>query len=285
MTKFSLMQADLGPQPTLEWLDLTDLYVDKKYQRATNSKQSQKIIGKILFGFNWTKFQPPTVACVEDKQGEIRYAVVDGQHRFIACQKHPLITEIPCYIITADGIADQANSFAAINKNRVHITPVAIYHAEVAAGDPDAMRVKRVCDKTGVKVASHTNTQSHKANETVAVTVISKLSGRQYGEHRMELTLTTLRRASGGGGSMLKAHLIKAVFAIQELNCRKSVFDQDHLVSALQFHTADGWQKAVTAYREALRIAALPALVTLIAREYNKGRQKYKMTTGTEESA
>jgi hypothetical protein len=141
MTAESL--SNPGPIPELKWLPKDSFVVDHHYQRHTSSERSQQIIAKIARNFLWARFQPPTVT--PGPKG--KYLVIDGQHRIAAAVQREDISLVPVYIVPELTLQDQASNFVAINRDRVGLTPLAIHHAMVTMGDPEALRIKEVCDE------------------------------------------------------------------------------------------------------------------------------------------
>ena len=268
-----------GPRPSLEYLEIDGLYVDTDYQRNINTPASQKLIKTIVREFSWRKFQPLTVACVEDEEGEIKYAIVDGQHQFMACLERGDINEIPCYIITADETKQQAETFTGINKNRVGISPVALYHAEIAAGYPLALLVKQSCDDACVKIAKNTNTQNMPYNETIAVGCLKALVKNKLSRPVMFRTLEMLRKAGDPDRCYLKSTFIKVIFQLTALNMKGPLFNQTRLVDTLRKKHIDEWERAFKAYRDAVGCNVVTAAKILIAKDYNKGLYSGKLKT------
>lgn len=137
---------DAGSKPKLGWLPVARLVVDERYQRSLDSRRSQKLIDHIVEGFSWSAFQAVVVA----EQGE-NWTVIDGQHRVEAARRRGE-SHVPAVIIEALSVAQQAAIFVSANLNRVAVNPIALHHAALAAGDPEAQRIKQLCDEAGILV-------------------------------------------------------------------------------------------------------------------------------------
>lgn len=138
--------SDPGQRPELLWVDKTLIDVDKRYQREV-SRQGIIHVNGILRDFEWRYFQ---VISVTPNKG--RYFAIDGQHRWLAAMRHPLVTEVPCLVLPAMDLRQQAKVFDIMNTKRLGITSLAKHHAAVAAGDPKAMRIDYICSEAGVTV-------------------------------------------------------------------------------------------------------------------------------------
>lgn len=139
-------QIETG-RPVFEWVDPTALYVEESYQRDLGEK-SVRLIRRIVGGWDWKAMKPPICARLPDG----RLMVIDGQHTAIAAATHPGITQIPVMIVAAPEIADRADAFVRHNADRIAMTTMQIFHAQLAAGDEVALAVKQACDQAGVRI-------------------------------------------------------------------------------------------------------------------------------------
>lgn len=139
--------TDLGVRPRVVWLDLGLLTVDRRYQREISGGGTAHI-NRILRAFNWNRYQP--IVVTESADGT--FAVIDGQHRLEAAKKHPLIRELPCYVIDAPDLEAQAAIFVSVNRDRRGLTSLQKFWASVAAGDREATALATACEVAGVTV-------------------------------------------------------------------------------------------------------------------------------------
>ena len=158
----------------LKWLPLDELYVDRTYQRDLDAAHVQKILAK----FNWRFFQAITVTNTEDG-----YAVIDGQHRVTAALAHPDIKKVPCLVVEAASVTEQAEGFIVMNKTQRRITPVEMYWAALSAGLPEYLKMEAMLDRVGVEVYGTSGYGVLPPKTTVAVNTILKLLNRHGPEH------------------------------------------------------------------------------------------------------
>lgn len=137
------------PLPEQKYIPIEALKIDHTYQRSVEGRASTRLIAQIAAGFAWHKFQPMTV-CHRDK--EDAFYVIDGQHRLTAVRRRGGIPKLPCYIVVANSVQEEAKFFIELNRNRVRMHTVDMFHAELAAGDENARLVVSVCKAAGVKV-------------------------------------------------------------------------------------------------------------------------------------
>lgn len=140
-----LPSPNLGVKPELRWVAPSSLLVDEAYQRDLH-RRSHALIRSLIKNFAWRKMKPPIVAEVE---GGLH--CVDGQHTAIAAATLQL-EAIPVFVVAADSLIERADAFVAHNKDRIVMTTMDVYRARLAAGDPDALDVQRVCDRAGVSL-------------------------------------------------------------------------------------------------------------------------------------
>lgn len=161
-----------GTKPSLEWVAPTALLIDETYQRDL-SERSMRLIRKMLEGFAWNRMKPPIVAKVD---GGLH--VIDGQHTAIVAATLGL-PEIPIFLVDAPSVDERARAFVGHNTDRVIVQPISIYHALVAAGDPDALDVAATCRRAGVRIRYVTASTLVAEGDTMAVGTIRSLVRRR----------------------------------------------------------------------------------------------------------
>jgi hypothetical protein len=166
----ALRARDFGPEPALVWLDAAKVSVDPKYQRDTSSVRSRHLIDKIAALFTWKRFG--VVLTVKHAGG---WFVIDGQHRVEACRLLG-INRIPSIVLPHASVAEAAADFVAINRDRVAVTPLHIHHAQLAAGDPEAVAIADVCRQAGVEICRWpVPSNKMKPGQTLAVQTVARL--------------------------------------------------------------------------------------------------------------
>jgi hypothetical protein len=162
------------PEPIFEDVDPTTLLVDEVYQRKL-SERSVSLIRKMVGTWDWRKFQPPTVA-----KTDAGLMVLDGQHTAIAAASHPMISKIKVKVVAAPDVQAQAKAFVGLNRDRINLTTTQMHQAAVAAGDEDALTIKQVCERAGVRVLNcPPGGGAFKPGDTMAVTAIGALISRR----------------------------------------------------------------------------------------------------------
>ncbi len=215
-TKAEQASTDLGPSPRLEWLPLERLSVDRRYQREMG-KDNWAHVHRILREWNWLHYQPIVVAPKEGGEG---YVVVDGQHRLEAAKKHPLIDRLPCYVVDAVDVAQQARAFVALNARRIGVTRLQRFWAAYAAGEPTAKRIHRICSEAGVTITKSGGVLPPKT--TFATFTIEKLL--KVGGTHVTTALKILARTHGDKPDVFKSAWIYALtqlVATKDIGCAR----------------------------------------------------------------
>jgi hypothetical protein len=192
-----------GPKPELLWVPLEKLAVDHRYQRelgATNRAH----INRIAREFRWGFCQPLCVARVDGD----RFTIIDGQHRFEAAKRHPSIDTLPCWIVDADSIEDQAKAFKALNSARIGVSPLHRFWASLAAGEPMATRIKALCDKANVQISK---SKTKELPPMVLACVTSLERATLYGDVAILAALLLIGEAQGGVGDAFRPATVGAL--------------------------------------------------------------------------
>lgn len=139
-----LKRNPIAPPPKIAWLALNQLVVDEEYQRAL-SANGMRLIRRLVETWDWNCFKPLSVAAV----GDGRYEIVDGQHTALAAATHGSIETLPCLVLDAATLAQRSAAFVGINRDRLALTPYALFKARVSAEDPEAVAVQAAIDEAG----------------------------------------------------------------------------------------------------------------------------------------
>lgn len=134
-------------RPEVRMARIADLKIESAYQRDMTPK-SIALIRKIITEWDWAKFKPPI--CAERDDGSL--VVIDGQHTAIAAASHPGLAALPVFVVEAKTVEKRAASFVAHNRDRIAMSPLQLFHAEVAAGVESAIEMLRVVKAAGATV-------------------------------------------------------------------------------------------------------------------------------------
>ncbi len=213
-TKHSIDQTppstDLGPVPTLEWIDKTLIDIDPRYQREI-SRQGRVHINNILRSFQWKFFQVLTVT----PKGDKRYNAIDGQHRELAALRHPLVTVVPCLVLPAMSMAEQAAVFSTMNGKRLAVSNLSHHYTALAAGDKTAMRIDYICSEAGLTVLRSAPQGALPPKSTIALGAIKKMMNRMSDAYMIR-GLSLMVEAWGDKENAFKAQNIFAVLFVVE---------------------------------------------------------------------
>lgn len=189
-------------RPRFVEVDPSTLLVETKYQRDLSAK-SLTLIKRIVEHFEWTKFKAPV--CVEH---EGRYYVIDGQHTAIGAASHPDIDKIPVMVVDAASVEARAASFVAHNRDRVAMSPMQVFHGEVAAGNPDAIEIMRIVTAAGGRVPRNpVCRRDAKVGDVVSVAELQRV----YGGHGADMLRQIISIAVEGRCKPISTTVLRAI--------------------------------------------------------------------------
>jgi len=259
-------------------LPIMKLESDPAYQRSMSSRSSQSLIRKIALNFSWSRFQVLTVTPKPSEGWTVPgWLIIDGQHRAAAALLRGDIAELPCIVLDLPDRAAQAQAFVALNRDRVAISRTQMFHAALAAGDPDAGKLAAVCEAAGVQIVRGAIPKAIiKPHQTMAVTTLEKIL-RERGANHLEETLRIMRQAWTTKPG-LGADLIEGVSVF--IGMFQGRFNHDHFIAALQLRKPDAWieQARRRKYADQIRIARAFALCFAAAYNGRAGAELPKLT-------
>lgn len=170
-----LTPAAIAPRPRLEWIPLGDLRVDGSYQRQL-SERSVTLIRRIVEGWDWARVKPLSVVSLPDGTFE----VLDGQHTATAAATHGGIDALPCLVAPDRSKAEKAATFVGLNRDRVAMTPLATFWAQVEAGDPVAVATAEGAAGGGLSILRKpAGNGVYRSGDTVAVASLRAIATRK----------------------------------------------------------------------------------------------------------
>lgn len=237
-----------GEVPSLEWMNPRDLFVEEEYQRDVG-ENGTALIRRITGNFSWHKFKAP-IGFRSAEHGDVT-VLVDGQHTAIAAATRK-IDSIPVLLIKNATTAARARAFVAHNRDRVALTMQAVFHAELAAGDPTSVAMHAACNAAGAKILTHAiNLASERPiGETMAVGTIRSLL-RKKGTDWLERVMRVLVAARRGP---IKAQEIGAVSLVLEGAKRTPDID-DLLAKLIASKSAKQWASIAASETGSLPLA------------------------------
>jgi hypothetical protein len=145
----------IGELPVLQYCPVDQLCVDDKYQRSLESGQSIRLVRRIAANWDWGLCQPLYVA----RRADAKLYVVDGQHRWAAAMLRGDVWQLPCVVRSFSSTEEEAAAFVALNQERTPLTPLQIFRASIASGDPEACGIAESIKEAGLTLATTTNNQ------------------------------------------------------------------------------------------------------------------------------
>lgn len=251
------------PAPMLDWLKISSLRIDDRYQRPLTVR-NWKAIQHIAANFDWCAFGPILCAPVE---GGL-YAVIDGQHRAHAAALCG-IERVPAMIVPVPP-AKQALAFVQVNSG-IRVSQHQTFRAELAAGNPEALAMAKACQDAGCEALTYN--PSSKTRQPRQITSIGFLRACIRNGHAAHLT-TALRAIvaydeKGRVGLYTDYILQPLVAAIAETG----ILDAETATVALRlrdpFHTVEAATRFATEHKRSVPAERRRAL----ARQIEAARQ------------
>ena len=215
-----------GERPELQWVKISRLRIDPKYQREIADRGAKNVVS-IATRFRWSKFEPVMVAPIADGL----FAVINGQHRATAAALRGF-ESIPCCIVKAS-VAEQADSFVAINGDVTVMTPLQLHAARLASGDPAAVRLVEACTESGVAICRYpVPANKVKPGETLAIGMLRSALDK-YGRDVLVAALSCITQTRKGNPGMIRAALVEALCVVLESEPAWRA-DRSRLIFAMQ---------------------------------------------------
>lgn len=210
--------APRGAAVQMKWIRIENLRVDPSYQRNISSGGKSNT-RQIALRFSWRKFTP-VVVC-RAFEAEDTYIIIDGQHRTTAAALIGL-QEVPCAIVLAPTIEEQADSFKSINGNITRITAQDLYFADLASGNEDAKNIDDLLKQTGVTIVKNRangSSKDLKVGEALSVSVFKQII-RDFNTEVNLAAINCIVKTGEGNPGMLRPDIIKAICKILKANPR-----------------------------------------------------------------
>lgn len=195
--------APVAPAPRVAHLAIDQLVIDEGYQRGL-SAAGMRLIRRIAESWDWSSYKPLSVAPC----GDGRYEVIDGQHTAIGAATNGAIETLPCLVLQAGSVAERAAAFVGINRDRISLTPYALFRARVAAEEPDAVSVQQAVLDAGVELRPNfTNYEQPPAGAVACVSTLLLIqrSAKQPDVLRRALSIGKAAEFAPMPGAALKA--------------------------------------------------------------------------------
>lgn len=252
-TSPAIAPAELAGQtpPRIEWVAPRSLYVEEEYQRQL-SRKSLTLIRNIVAGWNWAHVKPPICARAEGG----RLCVIDGQHTAIAAVTHGGIETLPVVVVEPGAVDRRAAAFIAHNRDRLHLTPMQMHYAALAAGEQEARSVNAACLIAGAHIC-RVQPKGWKPGDTVAVAAIAALVKAAGVDGAAEVLVVLVDAAR----APIKADEIKAAAAL--LHDRARPVETAALAPIVKSESGEVWARLAASLAAERGIRAWQAMAHL----------------------
>ncbi|MGK6354711.1 DUF6551 family protein [Sphingomonas sp. DT-207] len=210
-----------------------ELHIDPDYQRSIDTEPSRRLIASIAARWDWRLCMALSVSRRDDGN-----YVIDGQHRLAAAKLRGDIDQLPCCLVRYSGPAEEAAMFVAANRARRAINRLDDFHAAIVAGDEDALEVRDVIERAGLKVSRQTGSQSWLPGEVAFTSSVQSVLGK-HGEDIVVESLGAIARAFTGEVLSNGASVFLGLTRILALPPED--LDRDRLFRALNKRSMKEW--------------------------------------------
>lgn len=249
-----------GAPPSIEFKSVAELEVDDTYQRSADDGAGRSLIRAIANGWDWRLCAPLTVS-----RRDSRFFVIDGQHRMEAAKLRGDIPFLPCIISSFDTLAEEAGCFVQVNTRRRQVTPLETFKAELAAGDPTAIKMNAVITESGLSVAKHGNPVAWKPGQISALSGVRGAIGR-IGETLTRRALEDLAQAFPTEVLRYSGRILPALYSLHA--DPRLTIDRDRLRAALALRDQAGWFSAMIQRQAKYGELAESAMIYAIVESY-----------------
>lgn len=179
-----------GTMPSIEWVHVTELTVDSSYQRSIDNDGSRRLIASIAANFDWRLCAPLVVS----RRPDGSRVIIDGQHRWAAAVRRGDLLQLPCCLFTYGSPEDEARMFIVANRARKAMNRMDDFHAALAAGDEDALDIRRLVSEAGLAIARSTSSTAWKPGDVTFTSSIATAL-RRHGDAVVSAALTCMAEA------------------------------------------------------------------------------------------
>jgi len=216
------------PDPdSIEWVHVTELTVDSSYQRSIDNDGSRRLIASIAANFDWRLCAPLVVS----RRLDGSKVIIDGQHRWAAAVRRGDLPQLPCCLFTYGSPEDEAHMFIVANRARKAMNRMDDFHAALAAGDEDALDIRRLVSEAGLAIARSTSSTAWKPGDVTFTSSIATAL-RRHGDAVVSAALTCMAEAYKGQPLTHGASIFGALVRI--FASPPEGFDSDELVPMLR---------------------------------------------------
>lgn len=207
-----------------------DIFLDESYGRLPQKAHVERLVA------NWDRSRVGVIYLSMRADG--RFAVLDGNHRVVACR----VAEgddgaLPARVYLDLSVKDEAELFAAFNKDRKALRPAEIFRARLSAGDKSAREIHAIVQSLGYDIS-----WDGRAGSGIVQSVASlEKVYNTYGADMLREVLITLRNTMGAFRASTVLGL--AAFLVRY----RDAMDRARLYAVLESHSFEQWHSTARA--------------------------------------
>lgn len=245
---------------SLEYIPVDAFRSDKTYQRPPDEARVNKLAK------NW-KPGGLGVVIASKRTDDPNYYTLDGQHRIGALRRlGDKTVKVPTLVLEGLTVADEAEFFVLMNKNRRALLPSELFKASLAEGNPAAIEIKEVFDKLGLTLSSY----GAEANNVRAVAAVWRIYNAM-GAAGINATLSLIIQCWGKDSSrnVFNQAIMTAIARVLHYN--EGNIKIDRLRNIISGEEPDVWLNKASQLRQLQGGDRIRTLANTFVSDYNRG--------------
>lgn len=219
------------------FVKLDQMFIDESYQRPLTT-----FVDRIQRRFDPVLFQTLALNDRGTKNQPYRYAIIDGQTRWVAAKRLE-IREVPCIVFKKLSPEEEAEIFSRLQKERKGMVSWHRFRADLRAMKPEALAIKAITDDVGYTLGDG-------AGQMKAVGALE--STFRIDEYTLERTLTVTMDAWPDlvpeGPVIRGMHYFLRHYPIGQK--RRDVINDERLVNRLKVSSPEALKRKASAIKE-----------------------------------
>lgn len=255
----------LGIAGHLEWVLVSSLSVDARYQRDVSPSHVKNIV---------KHFDPDTFGVLVVSERSDGMYIVDGQHRVAALRAMGWQDQrVPCLVYRGLSIEEEAKVFYKPQTERRSMTPAARFKARLVAGEPSAVAIAKCVESYGFNVNLANGGNVH-PRDIDAVASLERIA-RQYGFDHLPVTMSVIRDIYGTDHVKITSALMLGIATF--VHRYQGLYDKRRLFEVLHKLTPQRLEANGKDIAKLLGAHSDTAVGRAILRQYNKGLQTRRL--------
>jgi ParB-like nuclease domain len=223
---------------TFQMLPVEQLVIDPLYQRHMTPGSKKKVA---VMASDW---DPAMVGALEvSHRGNGTYAVMDGQHRYLAA-KAAGVKELPAFVHEGLTTFEESRRFERLNTERKNPQTTDIFRSQLVSGNVHARNIAEVANKLGLTI-SLTHARGLMTLQSVGTL---KVIEDTLGPEGLEFALTTAMKAWPADEKRWHAYLLSAIAGFDAIYSLHPKYTRARLTESLSLFSPKAVLQRINSY-------------------------------------